>query len=94
MDKSLISHHCLILTPIRKHKAALSKMHWPKGRFVIKTHHNPLYPLQMINIEVSPQVFGLLRNCVYSCYFSSQLDVTVSLKTNNPGTAVLFGGRA
>lgn len=94
MDKSFISYHLLTLTPMCKHKAALFKMHWPKGRFVMKTQHNPLCPLQMINIEISSQVFGLLKNRVYSCYFSSQLDVTASLKTNKPGATDLFGGRA
>lgn len=36
---------------------------WLSGRclFVIRIQDNPLYPLEIISIEMSPQVFDLLK---------------------------------
>lgn len=67
---------------MHEYKAALSGMHWPSGRclFVTKVYQNPLYPLEMINIEIPPQVFGLLKKNVFTITtLRSQFDLTVSL---------------
>lgn len=61
------SHNFYSLTPMHEHKAALSGMHWLSGRclFVIRIQENPLYPLEIINREMSPRVFALLKELYF-----------------------------